>query len=243
MDLEKQVCSLGLAKQLKELGVVQDSYWYWRYRDAAWHLERIDITVIPEADYVSAFTVAELGELLSDFSYTWRCLVGDVMYWRGGDDVGDPAIVSAYSEADVKANLLIWQIKHGIDKRGMVDPFLVPDDFVGSECEPDDAAETDLPQDELCDDCGICGPDGVDKEISGEVGCVRHDDVNHPDHYTSGGIEVIDFIEAKGLGFHLGNAVKYIARAGKKDPDNLVQDLEKARWYIDRAIENDGDSQ
>lgn len=63
-----------------------------------------------------------------------------------------------------------------------------------------------------------------------------NDPVNHPSHYTDGRIEVIDFIEDKGLGFHLGNSVKYIARAGKKDPDKAVEDLEKARWYLDREI-------
>lgn len=62
------------------------------------------------------------------------------------------------------------------------------------------------------------------------------DPVNHPSHYTDGKIEVIDFIEDKNLGFHLGNTVKYIARAGKKDPDKTIQDLEKARWYLDRKI-------
>lgn len=62
------------------------------------------------------------------------------------------------------------------------------------------------------------------------------DPVNHPAHYTSGGVEVIDAIEAWDLNFHRGNAVKYIARAGKKDPAKLVEDLKKARWYIDREI-------
>lgn len=63
------------------------------------------------------------------------------------------------------------------------------------------------------------------------------DPVQHPVHYTDGGIEVIDYIEAKGLGYHLGNAVKYISRAGKKDPEKEVEDLEKAVWYIQRKIE------
>lgn len=63
------------------------------------------------------------------------------------------------------------------------------------------------------------------------------DPVEHPGHYTDGGIEVIDYIEAKGLGYHLGNAVKYISRAGKKDPAKTVEDLEKAIWYIRRKIE------
>ena len=63
-----------------------------------------------------------------------------------------------------------------------------------------------------------------------------NDPVNHPSHYTDGRIEVIDFIEDKHLNFHLGNTVKYVARAGKKDPSKAVQDLEKARWYLDREI-------
>ena len=62
------------------------------------------------------------------------------------------------------------------------------------------------------------------------------DVVNHPDHYTDGGIETIDFIEAKKLPYHLGNAVKYISRAGKKDPEKTVEDLKKAVWYINRYI-------
>lgn len=64
----------------------------------------------------------------------------------------------------------------------------------------------------------------------------EHDPVNHPSHYTDGKIEVIDFIEDKKLGFHLGNAVKYISRAGKKNPAKTVEDLEKAIWYIKRYI-------
>ena len=55
----------------------------------------------------------------------------------------------------------------------------------------------------------------------------KNDPVNHPSHYTDGKIEVIDFIEDKKLGFHLGNSVKYIARAGKKDPSKEIEDLEK----------------
>lgn len=65
---------------------------------------------------------------------------------------------------------------------------------------------------------------------------MSNDMVNHPAHYTDGNIEVIDFIEDKNLGFCLGNAVKYIARAGKKDPDKEVEDLQKAVWYINRRI-------
>lgn len=62
--------------------------------------------------------------------------------------------------------------------------------------------------------------------------------VNHPNHYNTGKIEVIDFIEDQNLNFHLGNAVKYICRAGKKDPSKLKEDLDKAIWYIERYKDN-----
>ena len=65
---------------------------------------------------------------------------------------------------------------------------------------------------------------------------VLDDPVNHPSHYTSGSIEVIDFIEDQRFPYHLGNAIKYISRAGKKDPKALVTDLKKAVWYINRYI-------
>jgi hypothetical protein len=61
------------------------------------------------------------------------------------------------------------------------------------------------------------------------------DMVNHPPHYKTGGIETIDYIEAKELNFHLGNAVKYISRAEHKGM--YEQDLKKAIWYLNRAIE------
>lgn len=61
--------------------------------------------------------------------------------------------------------------------------------------------------------------------------------VTHPTHYNSGKIEVIEAIEDWGLGFHRGNAVKYIARAGRKDPEKEIEDLQKADWYLQREIE------
>ena len=60
------------------------------------------------------------------------------------------------------------------------------------------------------------------------------DPVNHPWHYKVGGIETIDFIEGKNLGYNLGNAVKYITRADHKG--NKLQDLQKAQWYLNREI-------
>ena len=64
----------------------------------------------------------------------------------------------------------------------------------------------------------------------------KPDAVNHPTHYKVGGIETIDFIEAKKLGYNLGNVVKYLTRADHKD--NKLQDLRKAQWYLEREIFN-----
>lgn len=61
--------------------------------------------------------------------------------------------------------------------------------------------------------------------------------IDHPSHYQAGQFEAINVIEAWGLGFHLGNTVKYISRAGRKPGNSLIQDLKKARWYLDRFIE------
>lgn len=69
-----------------------------------------------------------------------------------------------------------------------------------------------------------------------EENAPTEDPVNRPSHYTDGKIEVIDYIEDKKLGFCLGNAIKYISRAGKKDPDKEIEDLNKAKWYIERRI-------
>ena len=75
----------------------------------------------------------------------------------------------------------------------------------------------------------------------------NHDPVERPAHYTSGATEVADFIEDQGLGLWDGTALKYIARAGKKAQYNAaglmsardarLQDLKKARWYINREID------
>jgi hypothetical protein len=60
------------------------------------------------------------------------------------------------------------------------------------------------------------------------------DMVNHPPHYTAGGIETIDFIEAKKLGYNLGNVVKYITRADHKG--DRLENLKKAQWYLNREL-------
>lgn len=63
------------------------------------------------------------------------------------------------------------------------------------------------------------------------------DHINHPPHYAEGRkYEPIVVIEAWGLGFNLGNALKYISRAGRKDPAKVEEDLRKAIWYIDREL-------
>lgn len=68
------------------------------------------------------------------------------------------------------------------------------------------------------------------------------DYVNHPPHYTAGKYETIDIIEdvlgVEGLrGMCIGNALKYLTRAGKKYPDKEIEDLKKAVWYINKIIE------
>ena len=62
----------------------------------------------------------------------------------------------------------------------------------------------------------------------------KDDVVNHPSHYKVGGIETIDFIEAKELDYHLGNVIKYITRANHKG--DRMENLRKAQWYLNRAI-------
>ena len=69
---------------------------------------------------------------------------------------------------------------------------------------------------------------------------LKADPVNHPAHYKVGGIETIDFIEAKKLGYNLGNVVKYITRSDHKG--NRLQDLRKAQWYLEREIWNAEDN-
>jgi hypothetical protein len=67
----------------------------------------------------------------------------------------------------------------------------------------------------------------------------KKESINHPTHYggQQNPYEAIKIIEALDLGFCLGNTVKYISRAGKKDPTKELEDLRKARWYLDREIQ------
>lgn len=68
----------------------------------------------------------------------------------------------------------------------------------------------------------------------------RNELINHPSHYggKDNPYEAIKIIEHFKLGFCLGNVIKYILRAGKKDPLKHLEDLKKARWYLDREIQN-----
>lgn len=70
---------------------------------------------------------------------------------------------------------------------------------------------------------------------------MNNDIINHPSHYTDGKFETIEAIESWQLGYHLGNAVKYISRAGKKSKDTELEDLRKARWYITRYLDHHRD--
>ena len=72
-------------------------------------------------------------------------------------------------------------------------------------------------------------------KLQGLEGLAAREAVNHPTHYNTGNIEVIDAIEDWGLDFNAGNVVKYVARHQHKK--NPVEDLKKARWYLDRLIE------
>lgn len=88
--------------------------------------------------------------------------------------------------------------------------------------------------------CDQCRAGGIGAYCSQTpCGCACHQPkrtVDHPQHYRPGPYEAINVIEAWKLGFNLGNAVKYIARHDLKG--SAVEDLKKARWYLDREIAN-----
>lgn len=67
---------------------------------------------------------------------------------------------------------------------------------------------------------------------------VMKENINHPEHYggEENPYEAIKVIEAWGLNFNLGNVAKYVSRAGKKG--DALQDLKKAKWYLEREINN-----
>lgn len=91
----------------------------------------------------------------------------------------------------------------------------------------------------------ICDKSDYEYEVEDDAIIIKEraqstnsDNVSHPPHYANGwsnGAEVIDLTEH--LSFCAGNVLKYVCRAGRKDSDKHVEDLEKARWYLDREIE------
>jgi len=101
------------------------------------------------------------------------------------------------------------------------------------------AKDKDAPLNVCWSDSPYCvryGVEDMEKLLEDTKTREMNDPINRPAHYTDGNIEVIDFIDDKKLGFCLGNAVKYICRAGKKDPSKTIEDLLKAVWYIDHYI-------
>jgi DNA-dependent RNA polymerase auxiliary subunit epsilon len=83
------------------------------------------------------------------------------------------------------------------------------------------------------DMCSNCASSYVEEDSTNNA---REDIVNKPKHYNFATIEPIDVIEDWQLDFRLANALKYISRAGKKDPAKTKEDLQKAIWYINRYI-------
>ena len=85
----------------------------------------------------------------------------------------------------------------------------------------------------------LCFDDSPESELDEALQIIeyfKNNSVNHPSHYNKGKIEVVDFIADQKLNFDRGNAIKYVCRAGSKDPDKEIQDLEKAIWYINHEI-------
>lgn len=243
MDLKQQVCSLELAKRLKELGVEQKSVYCWCTND-------VDTgAVLKYGDYwdgyaghkvlCSAFTVAELGELLPDRCIVWQANGSPLLdlldkpVWFICQVDGKCWVVCENMEADARAKILVWYLEQD------------------SDVESEDINNSEYIERLIwaCCSCFSVGREarrllqtlrGVSSKCDTEgskIDDTQADPVNHPDHYTAGGIEVIDIIETKGLGYHLGNALKYLLRMGIKDPDKWEEDLEKCKWYIDRYIE------
>ena len=97
-----------------------------------------------------------------------------------------------------------------------------------------DIIDTVTKCDKMCNK--ITTRDLVENNIDLEV--KPREKVDHPAHYggKDNPYEAIKVIEAWGLGFHLGNTVKYISRAGKKSGEFLLDDMKKAKWYLDRYL-------
>lgn len=125
MKLEQQVCSLDLAKRLKELGVKQESYFYWSGTEQFGFLVRPfeDRFQYPEAINLSAFTVAELGEMLPDAVATYRYKTEDedpntwacIKYVPGNHSTYE-YVCHADTEANARGKCLIYLLEQGMIK-------------------------------------------------------------------------------------------------------------------------------
>jgi hypothetical protein len=128
MDIKDQVCSLELAKRLKELGVKQESLFYYgrclnkEYRltcefDYEYRLTCQCGFIFPHSETISAFTVAELGEMLPDKFTTYRDLSKFKGAWtdKASDLIGKLYVISD-TEADARAKILIYLIENGLIK-------------------------------------------------------------------------------------------------------------------------------
>lgn len=124
--------------------------------------------------------------------------------------------------------------------------WMVPNDLYGSKCKEIDEYLTDLNNDKgipyrvIKFECDGYVDDGETDHPSASTG--KGDAVNHPPHYNMGGIEVIDAINAWGFaeGFNRGNAIKYVARAGRKNKETEIEDLKKAMTYLQFEIDRLG---
>jgi hypothetical protein len=123
MELEKQVCSLDLAKRIKELKVKQDSYFSWIENTAMnpqqgnIYIKSFEFANVDEEEIASAFTTSELGELLPDWTYSqkdyealeslspWFCI-------SDGDKYGGKFCFRADTEANVRAKMLCHLIEN-----------------------------------------------------------------------------------------------------------------------------------
>lgn len=87
----------------------------------------------------------------------------------------------------------------------------------------------------LCADCAV--EEQKYLTIKENMSEQKKEQVDHPKHYNHGKFEVIDVIEDWQVDFHIGNVIKYVSRAGRKNDDTELQDLKKALWYLKRKIE------
>ena len=124
MRLEDQVCSLELAKRLKELGVKQEAAFHWRYSDLLeeWSLFRPTKDVTSSKPFYAAFTVAELGEMLprtilfENYFYSFRVIRAlDGKWWLSYETVNKLyKEILDDSEADARAKMIVYLIEQGI---------------------------------------------------------------------------------------------------------------------------------